>query len=238
VRALNSLSINRTGRSAPAPEALKEALALSDEASALAEEIGDQFSIAMTTVQRGRILEDLGQFEESLPCFERAIAVFEDLGARWEHAGSDRSACFLRSRGQDRVPCGPLWEGRHLRHGRGRQGARRGDERVGDDRAAVLVARRLPTRGRVLHLRSGTAAPDRWSWERTPRPRARGLGSEPTRVGARRISDRVRVEGGWLALHRGGDGHRRRLAATARRAPAAGGRHCWRCTAASSERSP
>ena len=88
VRALNSLSINRTGgpwRSGPsADEALKEALELSDEAFALAEEIGDQFSIAMTTVQRGRILDDQGRFEESLPCFDRAIAVFEDLGARWE----------------------------------------------------------------------------------------------------------------------------------------------------------
>ena len=88
VRALNSLSINRTGgpwRSGPEPdEALREALALSDEASALAEEIGEQFSIAMTTVQRGRILDDQGRFEESLPCFDRAIAVFEDLGARWE----------------------------------------------------------------------------------------------------------------------------------------------------------
>jgi class 3 adenylate cyclase/tetratricopeptide (TPR) repeat protein len=88
VRALNSLSINRTGgpwRSGPSPdERLREALALSDEASALAEEIGDQFSIAMTTVQRARILDDQGKFEESLPCFNRAIAVFEDLGARWE----------------------------------------------------------------------------------------------------------------------------------------------------------
>lgn len=73
------------GRSGPEPdEALKEALALSDEASVLAEEIGDQFSIAMTTVQRARILDDQGKFEESLPCFDRAIAVFEDLGARWE----------------------------------------------------------------------------------------------------------------------------------------------------------
>jgi class 3 adenylate cyclase/tetratricopeptide (TPR) repeat protein len=88
VRALNSLSINRTGgpwRSGPGPdEALREALALSDEASALAEEIGDQFSIAMTTVQKARILGDQGRFEASLPCFDRAIAAFEDLGARWE----------------------------------------------------------------------------------------------------------------------------------------------------------
>jgi tetratricopeptide (TPR) repeat protein len=38
----------------------------------------------MATVQRGRILDDQGKFEESIPCFDRAIAVFEDLGARWE----------------------------------------------------------------------------------------------------------------------------------------------------------
>jgi class 3 adenylate cyclase/tetratricopeptide (TPR) repeat protein len=88
VRALNSLSINQTGspaRSGPAAgAALQKALELSDEASALAEDIGDQFSMAMTTVQRSRILEDLGQYEESIPGFDRAIAVFEDLGAKWE----------------------------------------------------------------------------------------------------------------------------------------------------------
>ncbi len=88
VRALNSLSINQTGgprRPGPAADAdLQRALELSDEASALAEEIDDQFSIAMTTVQRSRILEDLGRYEESVPGFDRAIAAFEDLGARWE----------------------------------------------------------------------------------------------------------------------------------------------------------
>jgi class 3 adenylate cyclase/tetratricopeptide (TPR) repeat protein len=88
VRALNSLSINATGGTGrserAAQDALQSALDLSDEASALAEELGDQFSIAMTTVQRARILEDLGRFEESIPCLDRAIAVFEDLGAKWE----------------------------------------------------------------------------------------------------------------------------------------------------------
>jgi class 3 adenylate cyclase/tetratricopeptide (TPR) repeat protein len=88
VRALNSLSINQTGgpaRSGPAAAiALQKALELSDEASALARDIDDQFSMAMTTVQRSRILEDLGRYEESVPGFEFAIAVFEDLGAKWE----------------------------------------------------------------------------------------------------------------------------------------------------------
>jgi hypothetical protein len=63
-----------------------------DQRVALAEEISDQFSITMTTVQRGRILDDQGKFEESLPRFDRAIAVFEDLGARWEPATRPPSA--------------------------------------------------------------------------------------------------------------------------------------------------
>ncbi len=87
-RALNSLSINRTGgpeREGPARDAaLAEALALSDEAMAVAEATGDQFSIAVTTVQRGRVLEDQGRHDEAIPCFDKAIAVFEELGARWE----------------------------------------------------------------------------------------------------------------------------------------------------------
>jgi len=84
VRALNSLSINRTGGPGEEPEKLKEALALSDQASDLARSIGDRFSIAMTTVQRARVLEDLGRPEESLPCLDDAIEIFEELGARWE----------------------------------------------------------------------------------------------------------------------------------------------------------
>jgi tetratricopeptide (TPR) repeat protein len=90
VRALNCLSINLTGgpeRLGPAALAAnEEALRLSDEASALAEEIGDQFSIAMTAVQRARVLGDLGRREEAMPSFDRAVAIFDDLGARWEYA--------------------------------------------------------------------------------------------------------------------------------------------------------
>ena len=81
VRALNSLSINRSSM-----KDHEEALALSDEASALAEEIGDQFSIAVTAVQRGRVIEDLGRLEEALRSVDRGIAIFEELGARWEFA--------------------------------------------------------------------------------------------------------------------------------------------------------
>jgi class 3 adenylate cyclase/tetratricopeptide (TPR) repeat protein len=99
VRALNSLSINQTGgpdREGPAREvALRRALELSDQASALAEEIGDQFSIAMTTVQRARIFEDQERYEDAIAGFDRSIGVFEDLGARWElgDALAERGIC-------------------------------------------------------------------------------------------------------------------------------------------------
>jgi class 3 adenylate cyclase/tetratricopeptide (TPR) repeat protein len=80
-RALNSLSIARDSM-----EDHAAALRLSGEATELAERIGDQFSIATTSVQRGRVLEDSGRYEEAFPCFDRAISIFEDLGARWELA--------------------------------------------------------------------------------------------------------------------------------------------------------
>jgi tetratricopeptide (TPR) repeat protein len=90
VRALNSLSINLTGGPYdPGPTGdriLKEALAISEEAGALAEEFGDPFSIAITTVQRGRILEDMRRLDEALACLDQAIPIFQDLGARWELA--------------------------------------------------------------------------------------------------------------------------------------------------------
>ena len=86
VRALNSLSINAAGYLDGEGPDLARALDLAEQANALAEEIGDQFSIAMTTVQRSRVLEDMGRYEEALEGFERAIAMFEDLGARWELA--------------------------------------------------------------------------------------------------------------------------------------------------------
>ena len=89
VRALNSLSINLTGGPGDGPAArqrAQEALVLSEEASAIAESAGDQFSIAVTAVQRARVLADLGRSSESLPCLNDAIATFGELGARWEYA--------------------------------------------------------------------------------------------------------------------------------------------------------
>ncbi|HJS25755.1 MAG TPA: AAA family ATPase [Actinomycetota bacterium] len=89
VRALNSLSVNLTGGPGYGPEhpeAAEQALAVSEQALALAEEIGDQFSIAIATVQRSRVLDDLGRQAEALPGLERATTIFEELGARWELA--------------------------------------------------------------------------------------------------------------------------------------------------------
>jgi tetratricopeptide (TPR) repeat protein len=98
-RAFNSLSINRDSMGDHA-----QALRLSEWATALAERTGDQFSIAVASVQRGRILEDLGRYDEALPCFERGIAIFEDLGARWELADA------LAERGDVRTELGQLDE--------------------------------------------------------------------------------------------------------------------------------
>jgi tetratricopeptide (TPR) repeat protein len=81
VRALTALSINRTEMNDH-----EGALKLIDEASALAAETGDQFSVANTSVQKGRVLHELGRYEEALPWFDRGIAIFADLGARWELA--------------------------------------------------------------------------------------------------------------------------------------------------------
>jgi len=81
VRALTALSINRGEM-----KDLEGALHLIDEARALAEETGDQFSIANTSVQKGRVLSDLGRHEEALPWVDRGVTIFSELGARWELA--------------------------------------------------------------------------------------------------------------------------------------------------------
>jgi tetratricopeptide (TPR) repeat protein len=81
VRALTSLSINHEET-----EDFEGALRLVEEARALAEEAGDQFSVATTSVQTGRVYDDLGRQQEALPWFDRGIATFSELGARWEMA--------------------------------------------------------------------------------------------------------------------------------------------------------
>ena len=81
VRALTALSINRTEM-----KDLEGSLQLIEEAGRLAEECGDQFSVAMTYVQKARLFDELGRREEALPWFDQGIAIFSELGARWEMA--------------------------------------------------------------------------------------------------------------------------------------------------------
>jgi class 3 adenylate cyclase/tetratricopeptide (TPR) repeat protein len=81
IRALTSLSINRDNLGD-----LDEALRIIEEAAALADQTGDQFSLAVVSVQRARLFEDMGRLDEALVGFENGMAVFEELGARWEFA--------------------------------------------------------------------------------------------------------------------------------------------------------
>jgi tetratricopeptide (TPR) repeat protein len=81
VRALNALSINHSEMNDP-----EGALRLVEDARRLAQECGDQFSVGMTAVQKARVFDDLGRREEALPWFDEGIAIFADLGARWEQA--------------------------------------------------------------------------------------------------------------------------------------------------------
>ncbi len=81
VRALTSLSINQMEQ-----KNFDEAMQLIEEACLLAEETGDQFSVGVTSVQKGRVFEDLGRFDESLVWLDKGIKIFGELGARWELA--------------------------------------------------------------------------------------------------------------------------------------------------------
>ena len=97
VRALTSLSVNYSQMNDH-----EGALKLIDEAGALAEQASDQFTIANTAVQRARVLDDLGRREESLPWFDRGVAIFSDLGARWELADA-RAARGIAKREMGRL---------------------------------------------------------------------------------------------------------------------------------------
>ena len=144
VRALTALSINRSDM-----KDIDGALALIDEAAALAEETGDQFSVANTAVQKARVLDDLGRREEALPWFDRGIAIFVDLGARWELADA-RAA-----RGIAKRELGRLDEAEEdLRY------AIRIAEELGDRQLPGWVWRAL---ARVAELRGDkTEAEERW----------------------------------------------------------------------------
>ena len=138
VRALNALSINRGEMDDD-----EGALRLVDDARKLAEDCGDQFSVAMTAVQKARVLDDLGRREEALPWFDEGIAIFADLGARWEQA--DATA----ARGIARRELGRLDEAEQ-----DLQFAVRVAEELGDRQLPVWTWRAL---ARVSELRGDTA---------------------------------------------------------------------------------
>jgi len=154
VRALTALSINRTEMKDP-----EGALKLIDEASALAEETGDQFSVGNTSVQRGRVLDDLGRPEEALPWFDRGIAIFSELGARWEMADA-RAARGIAKREMGRL-----------------------DEAEEDLRYAIRIAEELGDRqlpgwtwralAKVAELRGDTATAEE-HWRRSREAESRG----------------------------------------------------------------
>ena len=81
VRALTALSINH-GEMHDYDAALK----LIDEAYQIALDSGELFSLGNTSVQKARALHDLGKSREAIPWLDRGIAIFGDLGARWELA--------------------------------------------------------------------------------------------------------------------------------------------------------
>ena len=154
VRALTALSINRS-------EMIdhETALKLIDEASALAAETGDQFSVGNTSVQRGRVLHDLGRYEEALPWFDRGIGIFSELGARWELADA-RAA-----RGIAKRELGRLDEAEEdLRH------AIRIAEELGDRQLPGWTWRAL---AKVAELR-GDGAEAEEHWRRSREAESRG----------------------------------------------------------------
>ncbi len=79
VRSLCSLSIVIADQ-----DRLDEATEMIERAREAAIDMGDQFSLAVATVQEGRLHEERLDFEKSLPYFDRGIEIFTDLGARWE----------------------------------------------------------------------------------------------------------------------------------------------------------
>ena len=139
VRALIALSINHSEISD-----LDGALHLIEDARALAEQSGDQFTAANTAVQTGRVLDDLDRTDEALPHFDRGIAIFNELGARWEMADA-RAARGIAKRNLGRL-----------------------DEAEEDLRSAIRIAEELGDRqlpawtwrnlARVAELRGDAAA--------------------------------------------------------------------------------
>jgi class 3 adenylate cyclase/tetratricopeptide (TPR) repeat protein len=97
VRALTALSINHGEM-----KDFDGELSLIEDAYKIAVESGDLFSLGNTSVQKARSLHDLQRARESLPWFDRGIAIFTELGARWELADA-RAARGIAERDMGRL---------------------------------------------------------------------------------------------------------------------------------------
>jgi tetratricopeptide (TPR) repeat protein len=67
-------------------EEFDEATQLVERAQRVAEEMGDLFSVAVTSVQRGRSEQGLERFEEAIGFIDRGVEIYRELDARWELA--------------------------------------------------------------------------------------------------------------------------------------------------------
>ncbi len=103
-RALTSLSVAISEDESR----MEDAAILAKEALAVATDLGDEFSVAVASVQVGRVLRSLGQLREALPYMERGIEIFEERGARWELADA------LRERGVALRELGELDDAEHF----------------------------------------------------------------------------------------------------------------------------
>jgi predicted ATPase len=63
-----------------------EVVEIGEEALAVGRDLGDPFTIAVALERLGTSLRRMGRYEEAFSAVDEAVRIFEDLGARWEHA--------------------------------------------------------------------------------------------------------------------------------------------------------
>src|SRR5207302_6324216 len=63
-----------------------EVVEIGEEALAIGRELGDPFTVAVALERVGTSLRRMARYEEAFSAVDEAVRIFEDLGARWEHA--------------------------------------------------------------------------------------------------------------------------------------------------------
>src|SRR5205085_3579513 len=64
----------------------EEVVRVGEEALALGREMDDPFTVAVALERVGTSLRRMHRYDEALAAIDEAVRIFEDLGARWEHA--------------------------------------------------------------------------------------------------------------------------------------------------------